>query len=97
MEYVRNLKFPEMSWLLSQTAFPEHRLKSTRCFGCFLHVSLRVYYVYGNVLVEEKWMLTLRYSQLAECQPHYRTRLFSNAGSGKVIRDQLVFLTDRYG
>ena len=27
----------------------------------------------------------------ARSQPHYRTRLFSNAGSGKIIRDQLCF------
>ena len=33
----------------------------------------------------------------ARSQPHYRIRLFSNAGSGKVIRDQVIFLTDRYG
>ena len=33
----------------------------------------------------------------ARSQPHYRMRLFSNAGSGKVIRDQVIFLTDRYG
>ena len=27
----------------------------------------------------------------ARSQPHYRIRLFSNAGSGKIIRDQLCF------
>ena len=31
----------------------------------------------------------------APSQPHYRTRLFSNAGSGMIIRDRTQFLTDR--
>ena len=39
--------------------------------------------------------------RMAECtpldQPHCRTRLFSNAGSGKVIRDRFYFLDGSLG